>query len=74
MKGLAGYFLTWPLACVMNQDYVTDHQRQWIVGRLRYIGDELGIRYAHILSQVSGTISSQKRIENFGDCELMTGT
>jgi hypothetical protein len=53
MKGLAGYFLTWPLACVMNQDYVSDAQRQWIVGRLRYIGDELGIRYAHILSQVS---------------------
>lgn len=53
IKGLAGYFLTWPLACVMNQDYVSDAQRQWIVGRLRYIGDELGIRYAHILSQVS---------------------
>ena len=53
MKGLAGYFLTWPLACVMNQDYVSEAQRQWIVGRLRYIGDELGVRYAHILSQVS---------------------
>lgn len=53
MKGLAGYFLTWPLACVNGQDYVTDRQRAWVVGRLRYIGDELGIKYAHILSQVS---------------------
>ncbi len=24
LKGLAGYFLTWPLACVMGQDYLTD--------------------------------------------------
>jgi hypothetical protein len=24
MKGLAGYFLTWPLACIMTQDYSTD--------------------------------------------------
>jgi len=24
MKGLAGYFLTWPLACVMIQDYLTE--------------------------------------------------
>lgn len=53
MKGLAGYFLTWPLACINGQDYVSDVQRRWIIGRLRYIGDELGIRYAHILSQVS---------------------
>jgi hypothetical protein len=53
LKGLAGYFLTWPLACVNGQDYVSDRQRLWVVGRLRYIGDELGIRYAHILSQVS---------------------
>lgn len=24
VKGLSGYFLTWPLACCMSQDYVTD--------------------------------------------------
>lgn len=24
MKGLAGYFLTWPLACAMTQDHATD--------------------------------------------------
>lgn len=52
-KGLAGYFLTWPLACVMGQDYLTEDQRTWVRGRLRYIGEELGIRYANILAQVS---------------------
>lgn len=53
IKGLAGYFLTWPLAIVNSQDYCTDAQRSWIIGRLRYIGDEMGVKYAHILADVS---------------------
>jgi len=52
MKGLAGYFLTWPLGCVMIQDYLTDAQRRWVMGRLKYIADDLGVKYAHILTQV----------------------
>jgi hypothetical protein len=52
MKGLAGYFLTWPLGCVIIQDYLTDAQRRWVVGRLKYIADDLGVKYAHILTQV----------------------
>lgn len=52
-KALAGYFLTWPLASINGQDYTTDAQRAWIVGRLRYIGNEVGIRYAHMLADVS---------------------
>jgi hypothetical protein len=51
-KGLAGYFLSWPLACVNGQDYTTDTQRKWIAGRLKYIGDELGVKYAHMLAAV----------------------
>lgn len=53
LKGLAGYFLTWPLGCIQGQDYTTDAQRSWIKGRLTYIADELGVKYAHILCQVS---------------------
>lgn len=52
LKGLAGYFLTWPLGCVQSQDYTTDAQRSWLKGRLKYIADELGVKYAHILCQV----------------------
>ena len=52
MKGLAGYFLTWPLGCVVIQDYLTDAQRRWVNGRLRYIADDLGVKYAHVLTQV----------------------
>ncbi|KAJ4421511.1 hypothetical protein N0V85_000161 [Neurospora sp. IMI 360204] len=58
MKGLAGYFLTWPLACVMAQDYLTEDQRTWVRGRLRYIGEELGIRYANILAQLQVRVPS----------------
>lgn len=58
MKALAGYFLTWPLACAMSQDYATDSQRLYIRGRLKYIGDGLGIKYSHILSQLQVRVPS----------------
>ncbi|KAI1082614.1 hypothetical protein F5B20DRAFT_569213 [Whalleya microplaca] len=58
MKGLAGYFLTWPLACLNSQDYTTDAQREWVHGRLSYIGNELGVKYAHILRQLQVRIPS----------------
>jgi hypothetical protein len=51
-KSLAGYFLTWPLACIQNLDYTTDIQREWVRGRLTYIGRELGVAYALMLTQV----------------------
>lgn len=51
-KGLPGYLLTWPLSCMFSQDYTTDNQRAWIKGRLEYIGDQLGVKYAHMLTQV----------------------
>jgi len=55
MKGLAGYFLTWPLTVVNGQDYTTDAQRAWVVGRLKFIAKDLGVRYAGILAQVSSS-------------------
>ncbi|KAJ2904659.1 negative acting factor [Zalerion maritima] len=58
MKGLAGYFLTWPLACLVGQDYTTDSQRAWMIGRLEFIGDHGGVKYAHILAQLQVRIPS----------------
>lgn len=52
IKGLPGYFLTFPLASIYGLDYISDDQRTWVRGRLEFIGDQLGIRYAHILKQV----------------------
>lgn len=51
-KGLPGYFLTWPLTCVQGQDYTTDAQRVWVKGRLHFIGNQLGVRYANMLTEV----------------------
>ncbi|KAI1411546.1 hypothetical protein F5Y13DRAFT_55669 [Hypoxylon sp. FL1857] len=58
VKALAGYFLTWPLICLNSQDYTTDAQRAWIHGRLTFIGNELGVKYAHILRQLQIRIPS----------------
>lgn len=52
LKGLPGYLLSWPLYCVMSQDYTSDSQRAWVRGRLEFIGDKLGIKYAFMLNQV----------------------
>lgn len=52
IKGLPGYFLSWPLVCIYGQDYISDTQRAWVRGRLEFIGNHVGVRYAHILKQV----------------------
>ena len=52
IKSSHGYFLRWPLSCINSQDYTTPEQRAWIVGRLRHIADELGIKSAHNLAAV----------------------
>ncbi|KAI0198625.1 hypothetical protein F4808DRAFT_451875 [Astrocystis sublimbata] len=51
-KGLAGYLLTWHLTIVVSQDYATIAQREWVKGRLRKIGNELGVKYALAMCQV----------------------
>ncbi|KAH9890876.1 hypothetical protein F4778DRAFT_796376 [Xylariomycetidae sp. FL2044] len=58
IKGLAGYFLTWPLTCLNGQDYTTDAQRAWVRGRLAHVGNTMGVRYAHILNQLQIRIPS----------------
>lgn len=53
-KGLAGYLVTWPLSCVLTQDYSTDNQRAWVQGRLEAISSQLGMRCAKMLTHVRG--------------------
>ncbi|KAI0474985.1 hypothetical protein GGR56DRAFT_489489 [Xylariaceae sp. FL0804] len=57
-KGLAGYFLAWPLTCVNGQDYTTDAQRAWVLGRLHHIADVIGVKYAHVLTHLQVRIPS----------------
>ncbi|KAI0150582.1 hypothetical protein GGR57DRAFT_186942 [Xylariaceae sp. FL1272] len=51
-KGLAGYLLTWHLTCAVTQDYVTDTQRAWMLGRMKSIGYDMGVKYALVLCQL----------------------
>lgn len=57
-KGLAGYLVTWPLTLVLSQDYATDAQRAWVLGRLQKIGGELGVRYALAMCQLQWRVPS----------------
>ncbi|KXJ90603.1 hypothetical protein Micbo1qcDRAFT_148510 [Microdochium bolleyi] len=46
---LAGYFAVWPLGHIYHSDFATDNQVAWVGGRLKYIGDVLGVKYALII-------------------------
>lgn len=52
-KALPALFLIWSLTCVKNHDMSTDEQRAWVKGRLKFIADEVGLRYANIVNEVT---------------------
>ncbi|KAK2608902.1 hypothetical protein QQS21_002615 [Conoideocrella luteorostrata] len=57
-KCLYGCFLLWPLGCIEKQDYITDSQREWVNGRMDFISNELGLKCANRMVQVSYRIPS----------------
>ncbi len=57
-KGLSGYFVTWPLSCIITQDYSTAGQREWAKGRLEHIASDLGVGYAKMLTHVNVRVPS----------------
>lgn len=54
-KGLGGYLAIWPLFSSSCSDFATDTQRKWILGRLNYIAETLGIDQAKTFAHVSST-------------------
>jgi hypothetical protein len=52
-KSVGGYLSIWPLFCANNSDYTTDTQRKWVLGRLKYITEVLGIDQASTFAHVS---------------------
>lgn len=58
-KALPSLFLLWSLTCVKNHDMTSEEQREWAKGRLRFIADQVGLKYAHVVREVSsGDLSS----------------
>lgn len=51
-KALPALFLMWSLTCVKNHDITTDEQRAWAKGRLKFVADQVGLKYAHIVNEV----------------------
>ncbi|RFU23577.1 hypothetical protein B7463_g12761, partial [Scytalidium lignicola] len=51
-RSLGGYFCQWGLLSVAGSDFTTDAQRIWAKGRLRYIGDNLGMNQSGMLSNL----------------------
>ncbi|KAA8628587.1 hypothetical protein SMACR_08912 [Sordaria macrospora] len=58
IKALPAWFLIWALTCVKNHDMATDDQRVWVKGRLRFIADYVGLKYANIVNDVGHSFPS----------------
>lgn len=49
---LCGYTLLWPLRVTVNSGAVTTPHRRWVLGKLKYIGEVLGIGQALLISRL----------------------
>jgi hypothetical protein len=52
-KGLAAFFIMWPIFAAASSDFATDSQRAWLRGRLRFIGETVKIQQASVWADVS---------------------
>ena len=55
VKGVCGLFLMWPLFVAVSSDFCSDSQRTFLRGRLKFIAENMGIRQAMIVLNVSFT-------------------
>jgi hypothetical protein len=51
-KALPAMFLIWSLTRVKNHDITKEEQRTLAKGRLRFIADLVGLKYAHVVNDV----------------------
>jgi hypothetical protein len=57
-KSSLALFIMWPLFVVSMSDHVTEQQRKWVVGRLKFIAEEVGIHQASLFTQVRSSPQS----------------
>jgi hypothetical protein len=50
LEGSMGYFVLWPLYMAGVMDLTTEPIREWVINRLRSIGETVGIRQAVVLA------------------------
>lgn len=52
MKGRASIFLLWPLYVASSSDFSSPSERLYLRGKMKYIGDNLGVSQAVIALKV----------------------
>jgi len=52
-RALPALFLMWPLTCIKNLDMASAAQRAWVKGRLRFIDEAVGLKYARVVNEVN---------------------
>lgn len=55
MEGSRGYFVLWPLYMAGVMDLTTQPIKTWVIGRLRAIADQVGIRQATVMAEILET-------------------
>ncbi|KAE9375204.1 hypothetical protein N431DRAFT_369426, partial [Stipitochalara longipes BDJ] len=63
VKALAGYLLMWPLYTAAVAGRVSAQMREWIAGRLKDIGDVMGVRHAYALGSIAGVKREMSDLE-----------
>jgi hypothetical protein len=64
-KSSLAFFIMWPLFIVTISDYTTEDQREWALGRLKFIGEEVGIHQATLFTQVHDTSPTLLRFPSY---------
>ncbi|KAN0110626.1 hypothetical protein V8E51_007013 [Hyaloscypha variabilis] len=57
-KSSLALFIMWPLFVVSMSDHATEQQRKWVVGRLKFIAEEVGIHQASLFTQLTIRVPS----------------
>ncbi|RDW67958.1 hypothetical protein BP6252_09354 [Coleophoma cylindrospora] len=68
-KGISGLFLLWPLIAAATSDFATEAQRKWMITKLQFVGDSIGINQGAVYSgfhvrQPSMKIESDRSVFN----------
>lgn len=62
-KALAGYLLMWPLYTAAVAGRVSAQMREWIAGRLKDVGDVMGVRHAYALGSLAAVRREMSDLE-----------
>ncbi|KAK0612797.1 hypothetical protein B0T17DRAFT_593081 [Bombardia bombarda] len=52
LKALPALFILWSLTMVKNHDMTRDDQRAWAKGRLRFVDEKAGLKYARMVNEL----------------------